>query len=55
MIIYENFFNTLNTGELEVDEPGYKFFTSLADILRTYGNTFEETLSTIKGITTLIW
>jgi hypothetical protein len=55
MIIYENFFNTLNTGELEVDQPGYKLFTFLADIFRTYSNTFEEALSTVKEVTTLLW
>jgi hypothetical protein len=54
LLLFVNFFYTLYTGGLEKNNPGYILLEPFMELLRTYGNTFEEVLSTIKEVVTLV-
>jgi hypothetical protein len=52
--LFVNFLYTLYTGSFEKNDPGHILFEPFTELLRTYGNTFEEVLSTIKEVVTLV-
>ncbi len=50
-----NFFYNLYTGDwIEINETNYKLIKPLSDLLRSYGDTFEEVLSVIKEVTVIV-
>jgi hypothetical protein len=54
LLLFANFFYTLYTDGFEKNNPGYILLEPFIKLLKTYGNTFEEVLSTIKEVVTLV-
>jgi hypothetical protein len=52
--LFVNFLYTLYTGGFEKNSPEHILLEPFTELLRTYGNTFEEVLSTIKEVVTLV-
>jgi hypothetical protein len=48
--LFVNFLYTLYTGGFEKNSPEYTLFKPFTDLLKTYGSTFEEVLSTVKEV-----
>jgi hypothetical protein len=53
MFVLVNFLYTLYTGNLKADDTEYNLFKPYAEILQSYGNTFEEVVSTIREVVIL--
>jgi hypothetical protein len=53
LLVMLNFFYTIYTGEYERDKTS-KILEPLTDMLRGYGNTFEEVINSMKAIITLV-
>jgi len=53
MFILVNFLYTLYTGNLKADDTEYNLFKPYVEILQSYGNTFEEVVSTIREVVIL--
>jgi hypothetical protein len=50
MFTLVNFLYTLYTGNLKADNTEYNLFKPYAELLQSYGNTFEEVVSTIREV-----
>jgi hypothetical protein len=53
MFILVNFLYTLYTGNLKADDTEYNLFKPYVELLQSYGNTFEEVVSTIREVVIL--
>ena len=53
LLVTLNFFYTIYTGEYEKDKTS-KILEPLTDMLRGYGDTFEEVIDSMKAIVTLV-
>jgi hypothetical protein len=53
MFTLVNLLYTLYTGNLKADDTEYNLFKPYAEILQSYGNTFEEVVSTIREVVIL--
>ncbi len=55
MFVFTNFLYTLYTGDgLKSNTAEYKLFKPYVDLLQSYGDTFEEAITTIKEMFVLI-
>jgi hypothetical protein len=50
MFVFLNFLYALYNGHFEEDTVEYKLFKPFSDLLRNYGDTFEEAISTINEL-----
>jgi hypothetical protein len=53
VFILVNFLYTLYTGNLKADDTEYNLFKPYVELLQSYGNTFEEVVSTIREVVIL--
>jgi hypothetical protein len=53
VFILVNFLYTLYTGNLKADDTEFNLFKPYVEILQSYGNTFEEVVSTIREVVIL--
>jgi hypothetical protein len=54
LLLFANFFYTLYTDGFEKNNPSYVLLEPFIKLLKTYGDTFEEVLSTINEVVTLV-